>query len=99
MMVDLCSHGWEAQPGDDSHCVTRAHWRLPVNGETWLVASGPLQVGGLAHSAPQPQDHGWGATPTAHGFHGCLSHLTVNNQVTSISILWVSGMRCIPIPL
>ncbi|XP_050716089.1 putative neural-cadherin 2 isoform X2 [Eriocheir sinensis] len=83
MMVDLCGRGWKDGPKGDAHCLTRARWRTPRNGGAWLD-SVPLQVGGLAHSVPRLEDHGWREAPTQHHLTGCLARLTINSQVLDL---------------
>nr|XP_027236123.1 putative neural-cadherin 2 [Penaeus vannamei] len=79
VLVDFCGRGWEANPPDDSHCLARAPWARPGGAGPWL-GSGPLQLGGLAHARPRPEDHGWTQTPTATPLDGCISHLRIDGQ-------------------
>lgn len=81
MMVDLCGRGWKDEVQDDTHCLVRKRWPTSRNGGAWL-GSVPLQMGGLAHPPPRPEDHGWREAPTRHHLIGCLAHLTVNAQVS-----------------
>nr|XP_045586246.1 neural-cadherin-like [Procambarus clarkii] len=83
VMVDLCGRGWHDRSSHDSHCITRAEWVLPTGGEAW-AGSPPLQVGGLAHAPPRPDDHGWVEAPTARPLEGCVSHLTLNGQLVDL---------------
>lgn len=85
LMVDLCGRGWEDHEGDDSHCVQRASWVAPSGSDTWGMSL-LMQVGGLAHAAPHPQDHGWLEAPSQRHLDGCISHLTLNGQVRHISL-------------
>lgn len=100
LMVDLCGRGWDDQPRGDAHCVKRAAWSPPPGGESWAM-SVPLQVGGLAHSLPRPQDHGWVEAPTMPPLHGCISHLTLNGQVRYLPLtlqqqyLYVTILYCV----
>ena len=81
MMVDQCGRGWEGKTQEDSHCLARGKWRILEGGGQWL-SSAPLQMGGLAHSPPRPEQHGWREGPTRHHLTGCVSHLTINTQVS-----------------
>ncbi|KAK4315393.1 hypothetical protein Pmani_013310 [Petrolisthes manimaculis] len=85
LMVDMCGRGWESGTfHSHGHCLARAMWGRPWRIEG-LLETGPLQVGGLAHSPPTQEDHGWGGdAPTAHPLHGCLSHLTLNGQLVDL---------------
>ncbi|XP_042242202.1 putative neural-cadherin 2 isoform X2 [Homarus americanus] len=83
VMVDLCGSGWGGRPHNDSHCVVRADWTSPRGVEAWM-GSPPLQLGGLAHTPPLPEDHGWERAPTAHPLDGCISHLTLNGQLVDL---------------
>ncbi|XP_042223409.1 neural-cadherin-like [Homarus americanus] len=84
LMVDLCGRGWEKHHShDDAHCLARAAWTIPWGLEGWL-GSGPLQVGGLAHTPPTAHDHEWEEAPTARPLHGCISHLTLNGQLVDL---------------
>ncbi|XP_069945504.1 putative neural-cadherin 2 isoform X2 [Cherax quadricarinatus] len=83
LMVDLCGRGWEERAHDDTHCVTRAEWTTPRGGRAW-VESPPLQVGGLAHTPPRPDDHGWVEAPTVRPLDGCLSHLVLSGQLVDL---------------
>ncbi|XP_071536735.1 putative neural-cadherin 2 isoform X2 [Panulirus ornatus] len=83
MMVDLCGLGWEDHTLDNTHCLSRARWKAARGVGAWL-GSGPLQVGGLAHTPPHPGDHGWEEAPTPQHLHGCISHLTVNTKVVDL---------------
>ncbi|XP_037788849.1 neural-cadherin-like isoform X2 [Penaeus monodon] len=74
--VDLCGRD------DGSPCVAKATWGVPAETQPWFGSS-PLQVGGLAHSRPRPEDHGWDEAPTTRPLDGCISHLRVNSQVRS----------------
>ena len=80
-MVDLCGRGWKEGAEDDTHCLARARWSTPKDGGAWL-GSVPMQIGGLAHSSPRPEDHGWREAPVHHHLTGCLAHFTVNAQVS-----------------
>ncbi|KAG7168236.1 Neural-cadherin-like 10, partial [Homarus americanus] len=85
LMVDVCGHsrGWDNDTLDDSDCVARASWPNPEGVGAW-IGSGPLQVGGLAHTAPSPAHHGWSEAPTPRPLDGCVSHLTVNSQLVDL---------------
>lgn len=85
VLVDFCGRGWEANPPDDSHCLARAPWARPGGAGPWL-GSGPLQLGGLAHARPRPEDHGWTQTPTATPLDGCISHLRIDGQVRTLPL-------------
>lgn len=80
-MVDRCGRGWENGADTPAHCLARAPWVGPWGLEAW-PGSGPLQVGGFAHSPPTAEQHRWGEAPIPRPFHGCLSHLTLNGQVS-----------------
>ncbi|KAK3849099.1 hypothetical protein Pcinc_044133, partial [Petrolisthes cinctipes] len=83
LMSDLCGRGWEdGITQDSSHCLAREEWQ--EGGQVWWPGSGPLQVGGAAHSPHQPQQHRWQESPTAQHLQGCLSHLTINTQVVDL---------------
>ncbi|XP_042231102.1 putative neural-cadherin 2 [Homarus americanus] len=84
MMIDLCGRGWEdADTRDGSHCMARSSWINPGDAGTWS-GSGPLQVGGLAHTSPRPHAHGWRNAPSEHPLNGCVSHLTVNGRLVDL---------------
>nr|XP_045589087.1 neural-cadherin-like [Procambarus clarkii] len=83
LMVDLCGQGWENNAQNDVHCLAQADWSAPFGLEEWL-GSGPLQVGGIAHSPPTAHDHGWGEAPTARPLQGCVSHLILNGQLVDL---------------
>ncbi|XP_042206048.1 neural-cadherin-like [Homarus americanus] len=85
VMVNVCGHsrGWDNDTLDDSDCVARASWPNPEGVGAW-VGPGPLQVGGLAHTAPSPAHHGWSEAPTPRPLDGCVSHLTVNSQLVDL---------------
>lgn len=80
VLVDMCGRGWD-EANDDSHCVTRASWANTMQGAEPWAGAWPVQVGGLAHYPPLPEDHGWGVAPTPTPLQGCISHLTLNGQV------------------
>lgn len=84
-MVDLCGRGWERSAHDDAHCLARASWSTSWGMERWL-GSGPLEVGGLAHSPLFAEEHGWQEAPSARPLDGCISHLTLNSQVKKKTI-------------
>ncbi|XP_042876208.1 putative neural-cadherin 2, partial [Penaeus japonicus] len=75
--VDLCGRD------DDSPCVAKATWGVAAETQPWFGSS-PLQVGGLAHSRPRPEDHGWSEAPTTRPLDGCISHLRVNSQLVDL---------------
>nr|XP_027235811.1 putative neural-cadherin 2 [Penaeus vannamei] len=75
--VDLCGRD------DGSPCVAKATWGVPAETQPWFGSS-PLQVGGLAHSRPRPEDHGWDEAPTTRPLDGCISHLRVNSQLVDL---------------
>ncbi|KAK4298046.1 hypothetical protein Pmani_029581 [Petrolisthes manimaculis] len=85
-MSDLCGRGWEDTQQDSSHCLARGEWQqVGVVGEVWRwPGSGPLQVGGAAHSPHTPQQHRWQESPTEQHLQGCISHLTINTQVVDL---------------
>ncbi|XP_064093764.1 putative neural-cadherin 2 isoform X1 [Macrobrachium nipponense] len=84
LMVDLCDKKWEEEGNDDdSHCVDRQEWRDPADAELWINAS-PIQLGGLAHTPPNAQSHGWKESPTSEHLDGCLSHLNINGQLMDL---------------
>ncbi|XP_069945615.1 putative neural-cadherin 2 isoform X3 [Cherax quadricarinatus] len=84
MMTDLCGRGWgHPRAHDDSHCIVQEAWSSQVGPGTW-AATGPMQVGGLAHAPPRPHTHGWREAPEAYPLHGCVSHLTVNAQLVDL---------------
>ncbi|KAK3860230.1 hypothetical protein Pcinc_033702, partial [Petrolisthes cinctipes] len=83
LMSDLCGHGWEDEiTQDSSHCLAREEWQ--ESGQVWWPGSGPLQVGGAAHSPHQPQQHRWQESPTVQHLQGCISQLTINTQVVDL---------------
>ncbi|KAK4305007.1 hypothetical protein Pmani_023077, partial [Petrolisthes manimaculis] len=86
IMSDLCGRGWEDTHQDSSHCLARGEWQqVGVVGEVWRwPGSGPLQVGGAAHSPHTPQQHRWQESPTEQHLQGCISHLTINTQVVDL---------------
>ncbi|XP_071534244.1 putative neural-cadherin 2 [Panulirus ornatus] len=83
LMVDLCGRGWDNTTLDDSHCAARGSWTDPRGVKAW-AGSGPLQVGGLAHTPPSPSHHGWQEAPTPRPLDGCVSHLTLNGQLVDL---------------
>ncbi|XP_071534242.1 putative neural-cadherin 2 [Panulirus ornatus] len=83
LMVDLCGRGWDNTTLDDSHCAARGSWTDPRGVKAW-AGSGPLQVGGLAHTPPSPAHHGWQEAPTPRPLDGCVSHLTLNGQLVDL---------------
>ncbi|KAK4289685.1 hypothetical protein Pmani_037361 [Petrolisthes manimaculis] len=98
VLVDMCGRGWE-EASDDSHCVTRASWTNTVQGAEAWAGAWPVQVGGLAHKPPLPEDHGWGVAPTPTPLHGCISHLTLNGQLVDVgepAYSWASKSGCQP---
>lgn len=80
LMVDVCGRGWE-ESASESHCVARAAWPRGGALASWAMP-GPMQLGGLAHDLPSPEELGWSEAPTTHPLDGCVSHLTVNGQVS-----------------
>ncbi|XP_037795101.1 neural-cadherin-like [Penaeus monodon] len=58
VMLDLCGRSWDG-PNMAHECLARAAWTHREEGAREWAPSGPLQVGGLAHPPPAPQDHGW----------------------------------------
>ncbi|CAL4133360.1 unnamed protein product, partial [Meganyctiphanes norvegica] len=85
LMLDMCGQGWDNDETvtRDGHCVARGDWLDPSGVEAWM-GSGPLQVGGLAHSKPDPAQHRWKTSPTEHSLKGCLSHLTINDELVDL---------------
>ncbi|XP_050721664.1 putative neural-cadherin 2 isoform X2 [Eriocheir sinensis] len=83
LMVDRCGHGWETPGHTYSNCLARESWPSPRGLEAW-PGSGPLQVGGLAHSPPTAEDHRWREAPIASPLHGCIAHLTLNGQLVDL---------------
>lgn len=80
-MLDLCGRSWDG-PNMAHECLARAAWTHREEGAREWAPSGPLQVGGLAHPPPAPQDHGWLYAAKADPLEGCVSHVTVNGQVS-----------------
>nr|XP_045606773.1 putative neural-cadherin 2 [Procambarus clarkii] len=85
MMVDLCGdlQGWDNDTRDDSRCLAQESWTDAVDVSAWL-GTGPLQIGGLAHTPPSPAHHGWREAPTPRPLDGCVSHLTLNSQLVDL---------------
>ncbi|XP_045130739.1 neural-cadherin-like isoform X2 [Portunus trituberculatus] len=81
LMVDRCGREWKS--ADRSRCLALAKWSSAWVLESW-PSLGPLQVGGMAHSPPTAEQHGWWEAPIARPLHGCLSHLTFNGQLADL---------------
>lgn len=82
VMLDLCGRSWD-ETSAGHPCLARASWSRHEEEVGEWAPSGPLQVGGLAHPPPLPQDHGWVHSAKAFPFEGCVSHIAVNGQVRS----------------
>lgn len=82
-MLNLCGRGWQEAGHDESRCLARADWRdTEATAATWAwFGHRILQLGGMAHAPPLPDDHGWAAAPTSRPLNGCISHLRFNGQV------------------
>ncbi|XP_069983512.1 putative neural-cadherin 2 [Penaeus vannamei] len=83
LMLNLCGRGWQEAGHDESRCLARADWRdTEATAATWAwFGHRILQLGGMAHAPPLPDDHGWAAAPTSRPLNGCISHLRFNGQV------------------
>ncbi|XP_037789373.1 putative neural-cadherin 2 [Penaeus monodon] len=83
LMLNLCGRGWQDAGHDESRCLARADWRdAEAAAATWpWFGHGILQLGGMAHAPPLPDDHGWATAPTSRPLDGCISHLRFNGQV------------------
>ncbi|XP_071534252.1 neural-cadherin-like [Panulirus ornatus] len=99
LMLDFCGRGWDTHPPDDSHCLARAAWTTPSGVEAWVGAASPLQLGGLAHAPPRPEDHGWREAPTSASLDGCLANLALSGQLVDLgqpAHSWGSAPGCRP---
>ena len=82
LMVDMCGRGWGRGVTNERHCIARAAWSKTQDTDSW--SSGvPLQLGGLAHKHPRPSDFGWTTGPHPEPLTGCISHLTINGEVSA----------------
>ncbi|KAK8405263.1 hypothetical protein O3P69_001675 [Scylla paramamosain] len=73
LIVDRCEAGGEC----------RVAAPLPPQ-EPVLSVAAPLQVGGLAHAAPDALQHGWPTQVNGHYFHGCIKNLRVNGELRDL---------------
>ncbi|XP_068219630.1 putative neural-cadherin 2 [Palaemon carinicauda] len=83
LMLDLCDWGWVEGAKDDSHCRARASWENASASDDW-IGTDPVQVGGLSHERPSPQQYGWSWAPIAEPLEGCISQLTVNGEMIDL---------------
>lgn len=90
VMLDLCGRSWD-EPDAAQQCLARAAWTHREGEAGEWVPSGPLQVGGLAHPPPLPQDHGWLYAAKGDPLEGCVSHVTVNGQVSRLRAHALAG--------
>ncbi|KAK4300601.1 hypothetical protein Pmani_027211 [Petrolisthes manimaculis] len=79
LVVDLCGGRHNNNTKNDGHCTARASWANPRGMAPW-----PLQVGGLAHTLPNPSQYGWKEAPTPQPLDGCVSHLRLNGQLVDL---------------
>lgn len=82
MMLDWCGRGWTNDTADDTHCLVQEAREGQVVGREAWAGGWPLQVGGLAAWKDNTTTTQLPHTP--HSLVGCLSHLTVNGQVSHV---------------
>ncbi|XP_042855909.1 putative neural-cadherin 2 [Penaeus japonicus] len=87
LMLNLCGRGWQEANHSESHCLARAEWKgteATATGDWPWFGHGILQLGGMAHAPPLPDDHGWATAPTPRPLDGCISHLRFNGQLVDL---------------
>ncbi|XP_076032740.1 neural-cadherin-like isoform X2 [Oratosquilla oratoria] len=82
LMVDYCA-GRDGEMVKESNCVAKTRWKRPITSKAW-VGSEPLQVGGMAHPVPRPEQHDWTHGPSAKPLTGCIRRLSINGVLVDL---------------